>query len=86
MRDPRCRQSVAQIAEQLTGHWRADHLFSLDQGLKMYDALSEAIAAYEREILQHLEAMTSVERRDDQAPPPTSPKKAKAMKSRGEEP
>jgi transposase len=86
LRDPRCRQSAAQIAEQLTGHWRADHLFSLDQGLKMYDALSEAIAAYERQILQHLEAMTSVERRDDQAPPPTNPKKATAMKSRGDEP
>ena len=86
LRDPRCRQSAAQIAEQLTGHWRADHLFSLDQGLKMYDALAEAIAAYGRELLQHLEAMTRVERRDDQAPPPTSPKKAKAMQSRGEEP
>jgi len=28
-RDPRCRQSVEQIAEQLSGHWREDHLFSL---------------------------------------------------------
>src|SRR6516225_3224932 len=62
LRDYRCHKTEAEIAEQLTGRWRADHLFSLQQGLKMYDALSEAIAAYERQILQHLEALTSVER------------------------
>jgi len=86
LRDPRCRKSEAQIAEQLTGHWREDHLFSLQQAVKMYDALSETIAAYEREILRHLEAMTSIDRRDDQAPPPSGPRKAKTIKSRGEEP
>jgi len=86
LRDPRCRKSEAQIAEQLTGHWRDDHLFSLRQALKMYDALSDTIAAYEREILRYLETMTSVDRRDDQAPPPTSPTKAQAIKSRGQDP
>ena len=86
LRDPRCRKSEAQIAEQLTGHWREDHLFSLQQAVKLYDALSETIAAYEREILRHLEAMTSIDRRDDQAPPPSGPRKAKTIKSRGEEP
>jgi transposase len=63
LRDYRCHKSEAEIAEQLTGHWRADHLFSLQQALKMYDTLSDTIAAYEREILRHLEAITSVERR-----------------------
>lgn len=86
LRDYRCRKSEAQIAEQLTGHWRADHLFSLQQGLKMYDTLSDTIAAYEREMLRHLEAMTSVERRDDQVPPPPNPTKAKAIQRRGEDP
>ena len=86
LRDHRCRKSEAQIAEQLAGHWRADHLFSLRQALTMYDALSDTIAAYEREILRYLETMTSVDHRDDQAPPPTSPTKAQAIKSRGEDP
>jgi transposase len=86
LRDPRCHKSEAQIAEQLTGHWRADHLFSLQQALKMYDALSDTIAAYEREILRHLETMTSIDRRDDQAPPPASPTKAQKIKRRGEDP
>jgi hypothetical protein len=41
LRDPRCRKSEAHIAEQLTGHWRDDHLFSLRQALKVYDVLSD---------------------------------------------
>src|SRR3974390_1718361 len=35
LRDPHCRKSEAEIAEQLTGHWREDHLFSLGQALKV---------------------------------------------------
>lgn len=35
LRDPRCHKSEAEIAAQLTGHWRDDHLFALGQGLKM---------------------------------------------------
>jgi transposase len=35
LRDPNCRQSEEEIAEQLTGHWREDYLFSLEQGLHM---------------------------------------------------
>src|SRR6266851_2697535 len=34
--------------EQLSGHWREDHLFSLRQGLKMYDAIQERITDYEK--------------------------------------
>jgi transposase len=86
LRDPRCRKSEVQIAEEFTGHWRDDHLFSLHQALKMYDALSDTIAAYEREVLRHLETMTSVDRRDDQAPPPINPTKAQAIKNRGQDP
>ena len=38
LRDRRCSKTEQEIAEQLTGHWREDHLFSLQQALKMYDA------------------------------------------------
>jgi len=48
LRDPRCRKNEEEIAEQLTGHWREDHLFSLCQALKMYEAIEERISAYER--------------------------------------
>ena len=86
LRDPRCRKSVAAIAEQLTGHWRADHLFSLQQALKMHDAITERIQEYEREILRHLGDMAPVDRRGDDAPPPTTPQKARTFKTRGENP
>ena len=35
LRDRRCQKSEEEIAEQLSGHWREDHLFSLRQALKM---------------------------------------------------
>ncbi|MBI3679497.1 MAG: IS110 family transposase [Acidobacteria bacterium] len=43
LRDRRCRKSEEEIAEQLSGHWREDHLFSLQQALKMYDAIQQRI-------------------------------------------
>ena len=44
LRDPRCRKSEATIAEELTGHGREDHLFSLRQALKMYHSIQERIS------------------------------------------
>src|ERR1700686_3863601 len=58
LRDRRCRKSEEEIAEQLTGHWREDHLFSLEQALKVYDGLQERIADYDRKILEKVEEMT----------------------------
>jgi transposase len=49
--DSRCHKSEEEIAEQLSGHWREDHLFSLRQSLKMYDAIQHRLADYDREIL-----------------------------------
>ncbi len=86
LRDPRCHQSEQEIAEQLSGHWREDHLFSLGQALKMYDAIQERIAAYDREILRQLAAMQPEERREQAAPELKNPKKAQAIRKRGEEP
>src|SRR5579863_3406291 len=86
LRDRRCRQSEEEIAEQLSGHWREDHLFSLKQALKMYDAIQERIAAYDQEILRKLAEMAPKERGKESAPPVKSPQKAKAIKKRGEEP
>lgn len=85
LRDPRCHKSEADIAEQLTGHWRADHLFTLTQGLKMYDALSDTLAAYDQEILHQLDAMARVDAPDDPPPPPNRAK-AKGIRARGEDP
>jgi transposase len=86
LRDRRCHKSEEEIAEQLSGHWRADHLFSLQQGLKMYDAIQERIGEYEREIMRKLAEMEREECRGQVVPPVNNPQKAKTIRKRGEEP
>lgn len=86
LRNPHCRKSEAEIAEQLSGHWREDHLFSLHQALKMYDAIQERIAAYEQEILRKLGEMEHQQRRGQTAPPLKNSNKARGIKNRGQEP
>ncbi len=85
LRDPRCRQSEAEIAAQLSGHWRADHLFSLQQALKMYDTITERLQDYDREIQRQLADMIPPDQRDG-AVPPCPPHKARKLKTRGQEP
>jgi hypothetical protein len=86
LRDPRCRKSEEEIAEQLTGHWREDHLFSLGQALKMYEAIQERIQDYERAILEKLRQMERDECRGAEPPELKNKEKAKAVRKRGEEP
>jgi transposase len=86
LRDRRCRQSEQEIAEQLSGHWREDHLFGLRQSLQMYDAIEERITAYEQEILQKLATMEIEESPGGVVPPVKNLEKAKAIKKRGQEP
>jgi hypothetical protein len=85
LRDRRCQKSEQEIAEQLRGHWRADHVFSLGQALRMYDAIRERIAAYDQEILRQLGNMQR-ETPPDEPPPVKNKGKAKAIRKRGEEP
>src|SRR5215475_5622848 len=85
LRDRRCNKTQQEIAQQLTGHWREDHLFSLQQALKMYDAVQERIAAYEKEILRKLGEMERNEHRGQTAPPLQNPTKTKTIQKRGQE-
>jgi transposase len=86
LRNWRCHKSEEEIAEQLRGHWREDHLFSLRQGLKMYDAIQERITDYEKEILQKLAKMECEECRGQEVPKSKNPKKGRAIQSQGAEP
>jgi transposase len=86
LRDPHCRKSEKEIAEQLSGHWREDHLFSLQQALKMYDTIAERITAYEKEIQRKLDEMEPEQRRGTTAPPLNNANKARGIKRRGQEP
>jgi len=86
LRDPHCRKTEEEIAEQLTGHWREDHLFSLCQALKMYEAKEERISVYEKEILRKLGEMEQEGQGGNNAPPLKNTNKARAIKKRGQEP
>ena len=86
LRDRHCHKSEQEIAEQLSGHWREDHLFSLQQALKMYDTVREQIAAYDQEILRKLGQMEREPCRGQTAPPLRNTNKAQMIQKRGEEP
>lgn len=53
-RDPRCKNSLATIELALTGHYRAEHLFSLQQALELHDIYQEKIIACDNEIEKKL--------------------------------
>lgn len=85
LRDKRCRKTEKQIAEELTGNWRAEHIFSLKQGLKMYDYICAGIAEYEAEIQRTLAALQPPENRSLDVPEVKSKTKRKNLRARGQE-
>jgi transposase len=86
LRDGRCRKSEEEIAEQLSGHWREDHLFSLKQALKMYETIEERIAEYEKEMLRRMAEMEREENRGQEPPALSNTKKGKKIVADGDEP
>ena len=50
LRDRRCKKSEAEIAEELTGNWREEHLFNLRQAYRTLCFLDERVAEYDRQI------------------------------------
>lgn len=49
-RDPNCKKSVEEIGQALTGTWRAEHLFVLQQALELYDFYTQQLAACDAEL------------------------------------
>jgi transposase len=70
MRDRRCQKSEQQIADELTGNWRPEHLFNLRQALKMYDQFCQTVAEYDAEILAYIQTLQPATDDDPCAPPP----------------
>jgi transposase len=86
LRDRRCRKTEEQIAADLTGNWRTEHLFNLEQALKMYDQLCTIIKDYDDKVLSTIILLQPEEARDKEVPPPSSKSKAKNIAKRGQEP
>ena len=57
-RDVRCRATAAEIVAALTGHYRPEHLFALQQNLELYDTCQAQLSACDRVIETHLQTLT----------------------------
>ena len=86
LRDKRCVKSVQQIAKELTGNWRPEHLFSLKQALQMYDHICNGIAKYEQEIQRVLTTLQPPEHQSTPVPEINNKNKRQNMRKRGQEP
>ena len=55
-RDQRCKHDHATIAKALAGHWRAEHLFALQQAVEQYDFIAQQLRACDGQIEGCLQA------------------------------
>lgn len=58
-RDPRCKSSQSEIAQALTGHYRPEHLFMLQQSLELYDFYNQQLRACDAEIEQRYQQLAA---------------------------
>ena len=86
MRDRRCKKSEDQIAEELTGNWRAEHLFNLHQALNLYDQFCKVVSEYDAQILAYINTLQPTVDGDQSAPAPVSKSKARDIAKKGQEP
>jgi transposase len=70
-RNPSCKASTETIAKALTGTWKEEHLFVLQQALVVYDVYSEQIRVCDERIEQVLREIES--RGEPDAPLPELP-------------
>jgi transposase len=66
-RDPRCHASEAEITAALTGHFRPEHVFVLQQNLELFDAYQRQLATCDAAIEAHVNTLMA------QAPVPAAP-------------
>ena len=69
-RDRRCHADVETIQRALTGTWRAEHLFALEQALALYDACQEKVTDCDRKIEATLKRIEAQSAKPVGKPPP----------------
>jgi len=91
LRDHHCRKDEAEIARELTGDWRAEHLLNLETAVAAYDHFTGQIAKLDRQLSDTL-ARLKQEREAagkptcNHAEPPTDTAKGRRMIHDGDEP
>ncbi len=74
MRNPRCAHSQDEIAKALTGHYRPEHVFALQQALALYDFYTAQIQECDAEIERHYRVFKPVVDVEQNPLPPTRKK------------
>jgi len=67
LRDTRCHASVDTIEKALTGHYRAEHLFALEQAVALYDEYQQKVSACDMRIEAVLKQLSSRRGRKEEA-------------------
>jgi transposase len=76
LRDPRCKKSVEEIAEHLTGTWRAEHLFNLEQAFLTLQFLNDRIENFDKKVSEMFALLAKDSNiTDDDIPPSVTDKK-----------
>jgi len=84
-RDHRCRASKTEIVAALTGNYRPEHVFVLQQNLELFDACQAQLAACDTAIEAHLRTLTaSIAVPTTPLPPPRVTKKPRDNEPRFE--
>jgi len=78
-RDRRCKHDQATIAKALEGHWRAEHLFALQQALEQYEFVHQQLRACETQIAACLQAFVA---HVEVEPPQTTPARTRRARQR----
>jgi transposase len=81
-RDARCRASVAEMIAALTGNYRTEHVFVLQQNLELFDNYQRQVTACDAAIEAHLAGLAAAV-----PPPPTAlPAARRRQRPRDNEP
>nr|WP_245316949.1 hypothetical protein [Bradyrhizobium manausense] len=72
MRHYSCHSSAETIAKALTGSYRAEHLFALEQALALYDTYHQKASACDARIEAALKELSNHRGRGHGPAPPTS--------------
>lgn len=73
LRQPGCKKNEEEIAKALTGNYRREHLFALQQALALYDFYTEQVLACDAEIDRQFANLKPIS--DDLPPLPPSDKR-----------
>ena len=83
MRDRRCHSSTEVIEKALTGHYRPEHLFVLEQALALYDVYQQKVSACDVQIESVLKRLNSVRGHKDVRADGSGPPRHKSRQSNG---